>query len=201
MVLEWQTPQLAGRGAFNSFFYGVGTEDDRIQQEIQEGKENIAARTNYSKQMDIREDEEKVLHTIALDAYHRLTENSEQLSEARHKFWRENGYGRPDPPEIQAINQNFGKIIDETLAKLRQQLGEETFTKVDYGIFDLEGGAITAARDQNGNVIHDQEGRLIAVPGLSIPLVRASQRAILLQHKPRWRSHDQITFALLINAY
>ena len=167
---DGKTPPVANRRAYDSFFGEVGREDDRIQRETQERKEQIAGRTNYSKGMQIRQDEEQILHSIAINAYHRLAENDRQFQEAydefhrAHKPWPVGSY----PPELEAVLQNAARIVDETVAELNAELGEKSFERVDAWILEYEsfGGRFIDFRDQNGR--HITVGAPLAAP-LSSP--------------------------------
>ena len=154
-ILIWHTPRLSNEGSFRHFFEDVN-------------KETADSARDYSEEMRIGKDQEKTMRSISLDALHRIVEVDKQINEAWQEYGQKHEHqwvGWPYPPEIQAVGQKYNPIFEETFAKLKQELGDESFKKMDYWIYQHEqGGRIMLPHDRDGNFIHDHNGRLIAVP-------------------------------------
>lgn len=107
------------------------------------------------------EDEREAVITIALNANRQIRDNYSQFITAGHEVRRKNyemygakAYSMPDPPEVVAIFKRQFPIIEDSIAQLRNVLGDETFRALDRYVYSTyEGGHFESVSDQNGRFI------------------------------------------------
>jgi hypothetical protein len=141
--------------AYKMFFLHVANEDARVARDLQEGKPGF--RQNYSKAAHFPQEEELPVRAILLAAERRLEEN--RLEQKR--IWGEwtGQYGRESlkmspPPEFQAAQKEEDTIVQETIAKLNQVLGQDSFNNFDSWITRHYGsGQIIGAPSTDPNTI------------------------------------------------
>jgi len=96
---------------------------------------------HWTKILGIREDEEQAMRTITTDAWRRIKEINDRdyasVMERRQDTSTEN------IEKFLALNKELARqrkqILDETIAKLRQELGEEDFKKLDAWVYRIYG--------------------------------------------------------------
>jgi len=137
------------RMAYPGFLHLIGTEERSRQLNADAGKV-MPYRLDWKKILGIREDEEQAMRIIAADAWRRIEEIDDQgrkeamefspdwTEERREKFF---AHGKE-------LGRERTEILDETIAKLRQELGEEDFKKLDAYVYrnSSEGTAMQAKR-------------------------------------------------------
>lgn len=119
---------------YRQFLEWVGKEDDRIQQETQEGKQQVTPRIDYASAIGISKEKEQAILPILIDAYHKREENKKRYQQADIQLAIEEGdakyLGHPHH-EYQAMLKANRVILDDTYTKLKQILGQEDFKKLD----------------------------------------------------------------------
>ena len=107
------------------------------------------------------EDEREAIISIALDANRQIREIERQYLTTAHEFYQKNYelYGSkansmPDPPEIAAIFPKRLPILEDSISRIRQLLGDETFRALDRYVFSSdEHGHFELISDGNGRFI------------------------------------------------
>ena len=144
----------------DEFATGVGIEDGQIQHAIQNDPEHIPVRTDYGKRLDIPEDEEKALHTIILDTYYRLKEIAAQYTADISVLPppRNDAELKAKLAKRDELEQQETKILDESVAKLKQVLGEEEFKRLDEYVYFSSGRRNAVAVSSAGTSNSSQPG-------------------------------------------
>jgi hypothetical protein len=136
-------PPFPLRYSYYAFILQKASDHDFIQQEIRDDPKRFDPEVelrNMAMYIDIRPDEYQTVLTYILPARDRLQENEREYTAAVSKFQYENGGGynssgkNPMPPEVIALGQEHGAIIDGTMANLKHELGDESFKKLDLYI-------------------------------------------------------------------
>jgi hypothetical protein len=128
-------PVVLNLPLYDSFLHNLGEEDDRIQKAPPEGTEHTKGRRDYSAAIGIGKSEEQMMLTAVLDGYHREKEKDDQLWEDEKRLTHE--VDNPEQgnktyyQEKETIRKEKYFILRETRTKLNEQLGEETFKKLD----------------------------------------------------------------------
>jgi hypothetical protein len=78
-------PLVPDLAVYENFMMYVGSEDDRIQKEIQGRAAHVDGRTNFSEAIGINKQEEQDILVILLDAYHRREEIQKQRIAVMHE--------------------------------------------------------------------------------------------------------------------
>jgi hypothetical protein len=104
---------------------------------------DVLAELNYSEIVGITADEEQVMRTICLDAFNQTRENDRQFGEASRVAQTAKLAGLEDQyAELAAKRDAFGAkrpvIYEEAVARLKQELGEETFNKVATWVVQVD---------------------------------------------------------------
>jgi hypothetical protein len=83
-------------------------------------------------------DKKQAVIDIAVDEERQINENDQQYRKQADQFFRPyvarygaKGYATPLPPEIEALRKNRGRIIEEHIFMLRQELGDDSFKRFD----------------------------------------------------------------------
>jgi hypothetical protein len=118
----------------------IGNDEAHVQQEIREGKEPTHIRLDLVKIIGFREDEQQATRTILLDAFLRLQELNKQFMAAGRELHQ--NPGPESKAKWDAMAQQGPKIMQETIDKLRQELGKEAFQKLDAYANRQFGGVI-----------------------------------------------------------
>ena len=122
------------RMAYSSFLKLMDYEE-RLRQANLDLKRSPAI--DWVKVLGIREDEEQAMRTIVADAYRRIKEIDDRVYAAGMRN-RQNPSAENEE-KFHALMQEIAgqgdQIVDETIAKLRQELGEEDFKKLDDYIY------------------------------------------------------------------
>jgi hypothetical protein len=142
--VETKTIQPTEFTIFADFIDRLGTEDLQIKAATEQGGKLIGTRTNYSRLMNIREDEEQDMWNIILDAFYRVGENDRQFELAVHEAQDASFESDPNRShELEtrkaALSQERPKIYQEAIVKLNQVLGAEAFNKLNAYVFRLLG--------------------------------------------------------------
>jgi hypothetical protein len=108
---------------------------------IQAGQ-NVGRR-DYSSNANFPEEKDQAVVAVLLDAGQQLRENDRDRKAAVdswHETWIAKNY-TPDqisrlqyPPELQALDQKHDSIVEDTISRLRHELGEESFNNLDKWI-------------------------------------------------------------------
>lgn len=141
---EEQKP-LGRSWAFLDFIRTVGIEDRAIKEQIREGKEPPPDQMFYIRMMHLREDEEREVHTILVDAYYKLEDNRKQHLAKSYEIGRENSGSNTKLEALQDANRadegrTGDQIVQEAIFRIFQALGEEDFKKVDAYVYRKGGG-------------------------------------------------------------
>jgi hypothetical protein len=132
-------PSWPGRfRAYTLFIEIIGRQDIQGQNSSQQDKGSVPKKANYAEIIGIREDEEQAMRTILMDAFYRVRENDRQFSALNEEAHRANDVELGAKRD--ALGKLRSKIYDDAISKLRQELGEESFTKVDAYLYMLVGG-------------------------------------------------------------
>ena len=140
------------RMAYSSFLKLMDYEERQRQLELDSSPVKHSAVVGWVKILGIREDEEQVMRTIVADAYGRIKEMDDQVN-ATGMQNRQNPSAE-NQERFQSLIKKFAgqgdEILDQTIAKLRQELGEEDFKKLDDYIYrDSPAGMAAAKRRAN----------------------------------------------------
>jgi hypothetical protein len=128
---------LGQQAAYASFSMEIAGEELNAQSDIQEGKDSTHYRVNYSNSLHIREDEEQAMRTILFDAWSQTSELDKQIM-ANHQELHRN-FSPELAAKREALLQRRPKIIEEAIAKLKQELGAEGFQKLDANVYQILG--------------------------------------------------------------
>lgn len=131
-------PALRIRMTYLSFIRFMGEDHARVQREIREahpGDEPIVEGRNYCLMMDIRPEDYQMLLVLVVQAAQRIGDNEHESNRLLDK-WRRDHSGedlrRVDvDPRVIALGVQHDAIVDQFEADLKQELGDETFMKVD----------------------------------------------------------------------
>ena len=77
------------------------------------------------------------MRAIIVDAERRIDENDRQGEDVRLEV--ERGHTAEAVAKVEILRQRRSDILDETIAKLRQELGEEDFKKLDAWVYRIYG--------------------------------------------------------------
>lgn len=119
---------------YERFFQWVGAEDDRIQKETQEGKSAIAPGIDYGSAIGISEDRAQRMVALIVDAHHREASIDQAASEvdAKHEEDTSSDQGKLRPKKsVEEREQAKWHIFQNTFASIKQDLGSESFGKLD----------------------------------------------------------------------
>ena len=125
------------RMAYSSFLKLMDYEERRHQLELDSGAGRPASGLGWAKLLGIREDEEQAMRTIVADAYRRIKEIDDRVYAAGMRN-RQNPSAENEEKFHALVKEIAGQgdqIVDETIVKLRQELGEEDFKKLDDYIY------------------------------------------------------------------
>ena len=112
------------------------------------GNANVYSGLNWTKILGIHEDEAQAMRIITTDAWRQIKEiNDRDYASAME---RSQNSSAENVEKFLALNKELARqrkeILDETIAKLRQELGEEDFKKLDDYIYkDSPAGMAAAA--------------------------------------------------------
>jgi hypothetical protein len=130
-------------GAFREFIDTVGAEDDRNQREIQAGLVPDDPTEDWPKKsmriVHLREDELQAMYTIVLDAHHQVQENDSEWSAALYEL-RQN-YSPAQQAQVDALAAHRSQIYRDAIAKLKKELGEDSFKILDTYIYQAFHGS------------------------------------------------------------
>jgi hypothetical protein len=135
--IETRTQPITEFMRFAEFTDKIGWEDLQFKAETEQGKNPVMPKANYSQLMRIREDEEQDMRNIFLGAFYQVRENDKQSGEYVQELRRK--YSAELEAKMNELDMRRPKIYEEAIAKLKQQLGEETFKKIDAYVIQLEG--------------------------------------------------------------
>jgi len=127
------------RDTYYSFIMDKTSDHEFIQKEIRDDPEHYApdVELHYmSSYIGIRPEDYQTILTYILAAHDRIKENEREYIAAGNKFQHDNGgviasTKIPESPEIIALRKEGGTIIDELIANLKLELGDESFKKLD----------------------------------------------------------------------
>jgi hypothetical protein len=132
-----------------AFFIRVKAGDhDFIQREIWDDPKRFAPdveEQNMSVYIGIRSDEYRIIVADILDARDRLSQDDKEVMAALHKFQQENGGALQaakvaPPPELIEVSKHHNAIIDGMIDKLKHELGDESFAKLNAYVDEYFGG-------------------------------------------------------------
>lgn len=134
-------PSWPGRLQAYMSFIDVTANDDAVKRREEEaGKEQSAATHTLGKFIHIREDEEQAMYSILRGTYQKIRENSNQFSIANDEA------NLTRSPEAIAkrdlLGRQFPIIYRSVFTRLRQELGEESFIKLDAYIYTWWGAGM-----------------------------------------------------------
>jgi hypothetical protein len=131
-----QTTHVACTQVYVDFFHGTAWRDKSNQ--------TMEANGDGEKPMVIdmpiamTGDKKQAVIDIAVDEERQINENDQQYRKQADQFFRPyvarygaKGYATPLPPEIEALRKNRGRIIEEHIFMLRQELGDDSFKRFD----------------------------------------------------------------------
>jgi len=108
---------------------------------LQQGQATPRSRINWAKLLGIREDEEQAMRTVTADAWSRIKRIEDQGREEGEAYRRD-----PTPERREnfyahgkEIGRERTEILDETIAKLRQELGEDGTKSLDAYLYRTGG--------------------------------------------------------------
>lgn len=116
--------------AYDGFLIGIAGEPETPEQAQQCG----CVRVNWAKILGIREDEEQAMRTIMNDAETRIREANFEYMALDREAHNERGTERAARRD--ALGQQWHIIVEATVAKLRSDLGQEDFKKLDSNLFE-----------------------------------------------------------------
>ena len=134
------------RDGYRSFLLEMAGEERHIQWQMEQGQAAPRSLVNWAKLLGIREDEDQAMHVITSDANRRIKEIDDQglatsvdLSQDR------------SPQQIakftahrEEVGRERTEVLDETISKLRRELGEEDFKKLDAYVYRTSSAGTTA---------------------------------------------------------
>jgi hypothetical protein len=134
------------RDGYSSFLKLMVNYERGIQEQLAYGLPIPRSEIDWAKLLGIREDEAQAMRTIAADASRRIKEiddrglaTSVDLSQDRSPEQIAKFVAHRD-----AVGRERTEALDETIAKLRQELGEEDFKKLDAYIYPMSSAGIAA---------------------------------------------------------
>jgi len=133
---------------YDAFIHNLGEEDDRIQKEAQTGGAHSAGRRDFGSAIGFGKTDEQVMLAIVLDCYRQEKAKDDQLraDEINRHIYSEEFLIKATQEEREAADQEREKaylqeieptrrakyaILRETWSKLKNDLGEESFNKLD----------------------------------------------------------------------
>lgn len=119
-------------GAYAELIDTAGRDDVAFKSETYKGVPHTSVRINYSQVMRISKDEEQVLREICVAAFYVLRENDRQRMEIDDALHR--SYDAELAAKRDALWTQRGGYYAEAIARMRQELGDETFAKVDHWV-------------------------------------------------------------------
>ena len=140
-----EKPQKVGReGAYGNFLYLEGLGEMYRQARSLAGQD-VLDREDYSKGLDLREDENNDVWRIILDAYQKIVANDKKLATVPPQT-----DDNPSPDVDTRIrkvtldwHQTQVAIIKAAIAQFQQSLGEDHFKIFDAYVYSHEGGGQT----------------------------------------------------------
>ncbi len=148
-------PSTAGTSnveMFAAFLREIGASELAAREETITGRKqprvdwSLVNRTTIG----LTDDEWKTAHTILIDGSQRVAEWSDEMQDALG--WRD-GRFEADPAQrtarkakFDAIGARGDSIVEETMLRLRQQLGNDAFSRLDAFVSQREGGRKTVDR-------------------------------------------------------
>jgi len=153
------------RMAYSSLIILISGEESLIERDMQEGR-TPRSRASF-KFLGIREDEEQAMRALLVNAKHQIEENDRQCTEARLEL--DQNHSEELKAKVEALKRHRPEIVDETVVKLRQELGVEDFKKLDawvYRIYEYHPKLPQAspAKDQDS----EQPGSSLATPAMAV---------------------------------
>jgi hypothetical protein len=113
---------------FATFIEDLGLEDLGSKKAIRDGLP-LPLRPDYAKAIGIRADEEQQMEITLLDAFYQIRDVDQQAQQINEKILLK--YDPELAAKLNELHKEPPKIFKEAVAKLRQQLGPETFYKVN----------------------------------------------------------------------
>lgn len=122
---------------FDGLIEILGEENEHIQAQIQNGKVPVTPRRDYATLIGISKDEEETMLAIVFDAYQRGQSMDSQHHEEISELYSQ--YDQSDRDKLLSMAQEsenalYNKrnaMLIATVAKLKSQLGEKSFEKLD----------------------------------------------------------------------
>jgi len=122
---------------YDFFIEIVGDEDAHIKADIREGKTQITPRRDYAATIGISKDEEQTMLAIVVDSYNRLHNFDQQHNQESDKLFDQYDHDEAvrlgEEGDI-AFQKKRNAMLIATVAKLKSQLGEESFAKLDESL-------------------------------------------------------------------
>ena len=125
------------RMAYSSFLIGMANYERGIQEQLAHGLPIPRSQIDWAKLLRIREDEAQAMRAISADAQHRIKEIDDRVY-ASDKERMQNPSAENQEKFRALMKEIAGQgdgIVDETITKLRQELGEEDFKKLDDYVY------------------------------------------------------------------
>jgi len=141
-----RTQPLGHLGAFAMFFDECGARYDGNQSKLASGQQPIDPVENWPVEAahvyPLTEDELRVVFAIAVDTYHQVQQHDQQVQETAAQY---DSHPSPDLKHaIDSMNSQRGQIYVDGIARLKLELGEESFNKLDDFIFKTYHGSARA---------------------------------------------------------
>ena len=134
---NWHNP--ACLGAYGQYFDHIRIDVENNKRATAEGRKPEILLFPFGPP---RNDRERAAFDIVLEGARHQQEYYDQWNEAYDRYRQEHHLqqldrvpNNPFPPEIEAVNQKYSAILDETIARLRQALGEESFKEFDQDLY------------------------------------------------------------------
>ena len=154
------TPDIR-RTEYRGFLQLVSTGEPSLKVTSTTGEvDNSGQVTSWTKVLGIQENEVRVMLIIAEDAWGRLKRIEDRGHEQGKEYLR--NPTRETREKFDADNKEIVRenreILDETIARLRQQLGQEDFKKLDDYIYSTSvGGMLEADAKRRANARSPQQ--------------------------------------------
>jgi hypothetical protein len=120
------------------FIMQVGAEDGRSHGNSHDEGEKVDQVKLLARNINLRQDEAQALYTIVTDGYRRILENDRDFDAAGKAEIQEKGLERasrePLSAQMQALSTKQRVIIEDTISRLKQELGQESFKKLDIDV-------------------------------------------------------------------
>ncbi len=145
------------------FLQHIGREDQEVQRALAEGKDISEIRWDYQNTVHLREDETKQMLSVALEGYRAIEAKEQEVQDGirlLHEQYTNAQIAKMKTPEnLKHLNDERWQLVGNTMANLRQALGQEEYQKLDSFIH-ATWGAHTSRFQQRDRAASDPSSLL-----------------------------------------